>query len=163
MTLASRIGVMDQGKIVQVGEPHEVYEYPRNRFVADFLGDVNIFEGRLVDDATDHAGVHCPDAGTDLRIHHSVPGDIGTALWVAVRPEKIQIARKAPRQEHNVLKGVVEDIAYTGGLSHYRILLPTGRRIRVTRTNRDRHERPITWDEEVYAYWGRTSGIALTS
>ena len=163
MTLATRIGVMNQGQITQVGEPREIYEYPRSRFVANFIGDVNMFEGRILVDGVDHAVIQSDEAGAQIRIGYAVPGREGDPIAVAVRPEKILMGRERPADLENVLSGVVEDISYLGGLSHYRIKLASGKRVRITQTNRDRHEDPITWDEPVFLSWETPSSVALSS
>lgn len=162
MTLATRIGVMDEGNIVQVGEPHEIYEFPRSRFVADFVGSINMFEGRVIDDEVDHVTIRSKEAGCDLYVDHGISCGPDQKVWFAVRPEKVYLSRERPPGEVNVAKGVVEEVAYLGELSVYRVILDSGRRIRVTKPNLDRHhEGAIRWDETVYAHWGPSSGVVL--
>ncbi|MCK5366881.1 MAG: TOBE domain-containing protein, partial [Gammaproteobacteria bacterium] len=164
MTLSSRIGVMNDGEIVQTGTPTEIYEFPNSRFVADFIGSVNVFEGRVVEDEADHVRVESEEAGCDLYIDHGVSTTSGAHVWVAVRPEKISIATEKPDQDENCAAGVVDEIAYMGGLSIYHVILETGKKIRVTqpnllRTSTDR----ITWEDQVYLTWHPSSGVVLTS
>ncbi len=164
MTLSSRIGVMNDGEIVQTGTPTEIYEFPNSRFVADFIGSVNVFEGRVVEDEADHVRIESEEAGCTLYIDHGVSTTSGAHVWVAVRPEKISIATEKPDQDENCAAGVVDEIAYMGGLSIYHVILETGKKIRVTqpnllRTSTDR----ITWEDQVYLTWHPSSGVVLTS
>lgn len=148
MTLASRIGVMRDGKIVQVDEPHEVYERPNSRFVADFIGSVNIFEG--------HA------TGTSLTTEDGVLPipDARGRVYFAIRPEKLGITLK--RQEPDMLSGIVEDIAYLGNQSIYVVRLPSGNLVRVAQTNKSRAEASITWDDTVSISWVPEDGVVLS-
>jgi putrescine transport system ATP-binding protein len=164
MTLATRIGVMRAGRIEQVGEPREIYEFPANRFVADFVGSVNMFEGIVIEDEPDYIRLHSDEAGTEIFVGHGVSCSPNQKMWYALRPEKLNISRTRPEQKDNVVEGVVEDIAYMGDQSSYRVRLKTGKIVRLTRTNRDRgEEAPITWDETVYLSWGPFSGVVLAS
>lgn len=162
MTLSTRIGVMDQGEIVQVGEPHEIYEFPLSRFVADFIGSVNIFMGHVSDDATNFVRIHCKEADCDIHVSHGVSCTQNQKLWFAVRPEKLIIAREKPNGKYNVVKGIVDEIAYQGNLSVFRIKLASGKMVRVTKSNRSRHdEDAISWDDHVYISWDDTAGVVL--
>ncbi|MEO1067326.1 MAG: polyamine ABC transporter ATP-binding protein [Pseudomonadota bacterium] len=163
MTLATRIGVMDRGRIVQVGEPRDIYEFPQSRFVADFLGSVNLFEGVVSRDEENETAVRSPDVETELTISHAISCVLNQKVAYAVRPEKVRLTREKPAQDTNVCRVTVEDIAYLGGMSVYLLKLPTGKTMRVTSPNRDRHEDAITWDEEVYASWNAASGVVLVS
>src|ERR1700677_4432971 len=95
MTLASRIGVMDHGEMVQAGTPSEIYEFPSSKFVADFIGSVNLFEGRLVEDEPDFVRVQCPELPATVLIDHGISAPPDAPLWVAVRPEKINLSSTA--------------------------------------------------------------------
>lgn len=164
MTLSSRIGVMDQGRIVQVGTPNEIYEHPASRFVANFIGSVNLFEGNVVEDEADHVRIQSSDAACILYIGHGVNNIIeGSRVSVAVRPEKIKITHDKPEQTENVTRGVIEEVAYMGSLSIYRIQLPGGALVQVTQPNLDRDTRQFTWDDEVYLSWNPYSGLVLTA
>lgn len=164
MTLSTRIGVMDDGFIEQVGEPVEIYEFPTNRFVADFIGSVNMFEGVVVDDKPDSVRIQSDEAGGQIHVSHGVSCSPNQRMWFAIRPEKMEISRTKPRQKNNVVKGVVEDIAYLGNQSVYLVRLPSGKLVRLTRGNRDRgEEKPIDWDEKVYLHWNANSGVVLAS
>ena len=162
MTLSTRIGVMNDGEIEQVGEPHEIYEYPQNRFVADFIGSVNMIEGVVAEDEPDHITIASEQAGCTVHVPHGVACSPNQKLWYALRPEKLEITRNAV-QSQNSVAGMVEDIAYMGNLSIYRVRLPGGMILRVARTNRARGEQDITWDEQVHVSWEAGAGVVLTS
>lgn len=164
MTLSSRIGVMADGQIVQVGTPREVYEYPQNRFVADFIGSVNTFEGRIVKDEVDHVVISSPDTGTEIFVDHGVSCTLGQKVAIALRPEKIQMRRKPLGDLRNLTTGTVEEIGYFGNQSIYHVVLDTGKIVRVARPNLTRSaEDSPTWGDKVYLGWGGASGVVLVS
>ncbi len=163
MTLSSRIGVMDQGEIVQIGTPNEIYEYPKTRHIADFIGSVNLFEGNIVEDEPDHVRIESEEAGCSLFINHGISINEGALVSVAVRPEKMKISRSKPDQPDNVTVGKIGEIAYMGNLSIYRIQLKNGKMVQATLPNLDRDTEQFTWDEEVFVSWKSSSGLVLTS
>lgn len=160
MTLSTRIGVMDAGQIVQVGEPEEIYETPKSKFVADFIGSVNLFEG-TVDVAVSNT----------LRIKSTEAGDLLAApitglkskqnVWVAVRPERISVTREKPADAANIIQGEVQEVAYLGNLSTYHVRLESGKVVKVTKSNLDQVGEPIKWDEQVYLSWNVAAGVVL--
>jgi putrescine transport system ATP-binding protein len=162
MTLASRVAVMDKGRFVQVGTPKEVYEYPANRFVADFFGTINLFAGTLSRVEGDICEI-TTDVGTAILAGRRDNMNTGDRVWVAVRPEKIAIAKKPPPAgADTVLKGIVWDLAYYGGLSLYRVKTESGMMVQVSAQNRVRSvERIVEWDEHVYLSWDRQSSVVL--
>jgi putrescine transport system ATP-binding protein len=163
MTLSTRIGVMDAGEIVQVGEPPEIYEHPASRFVADFIGSVNLFEGRVARDEPDFIRIDAPAVGGEIYVGHGVSCVLNQRVWFAVRPEKVRLTRERPDQRDNAFAGMVEEVAYMGNLSIYRVRLDTGTLVKVTRANLSRHtEDAITWDERVWVSWEDTAGVVLT-
>jgi putrescine transport system ATP-binding protein len=164
MTLASRIGVMDHGYIVQVGTPTEIYEYPTTRFVADFIGSVNMFEGRIVEDEPSYVRIASPEAGsTPIFVDHGVSAPPNSTVWVAVRPEKIHLARENPGRDANLFRGTVTEIAYLGDVSRYLVRLDTGKIVRITQPNISRREEDrITWDEPVWVYWDASANVVVT-
>ncbi len=163
MTLSTRIGVMDAGEIVQVGEPTEIYEHPKSRYVADFIGSVNMFEGRVSVDEPDYIHIDSPEAGREIHIGHGVPCRLNQQMWYAIRPEKVRLSREKPEDVHNVFRGVVEEVGYMGSLSIYRVRLSSGKIISATRANVSRQDADaLTWDEEVWVSWGDTSGVVLS-
>jgi putrescine transport system ATP-binding protein len=168
MTLASRIAVMEKGRLAQVGTPGEVYEYPVNRFVADFVGNINLVEAEVTGCTGDTVALRCPALDAGVRAPARDPGvrvdpAAGTRMWVAIRPEKITISREAPRDgDRNVLKGVVWDLGYFGDQSLYRVRLPGGTVIQVSAQNLRRSAHHVVeWDDEVYLSWDVASTILL--
>ena len=163
MTLSTRIGVMDAGEIVQVGEPPEIYEHPNSRYVADFIGSVNTFEGRVSADETDSIQIAAPEIGGDIHVGHGVSCILGQQVWYAIRPEKISISRDRPEGRGNAFRAKVDEIAYMGNLSVFRLTLPSGKVMKVTRANLSRHEEDgITWDDEIWISWDDIAGVVLT-
>jgi len=164
MTLSSRIGVMNNGEIVQKGTPSQIYEYPASRFVADFIGSVNIFQGRVVEDEADYVRITSSEAGCPLYIDHGVSTVAGAQVWVAIRPEKMTVSKEKPASEDNCTHGTIDEIAYMGDLSVYHVLLDSKKRVRVTIPNLTRTgSGRFTWDEKVYLSWQGSSGVVLTS
>jgi putrescine transport system ATP-binding protein len=161
MTVADRIGVMDQGRLVQVATPPEIYERPNSRWVADFIGDVNLIEGRLVEAGESASTIMSAHAGklraaaTDARA--------GDTVWVAVRPEKVRISHEAPAAAAvNCVAGQVWDIGYLGDLSIYKVRLDNGFVMKAAAANMTRLiERPFGWDERVWLSWAPDAGVVL--
>ncbi|HEY9010805.1 MAG TPA: polyamine ABC transporter ATP-binding protein [Devosia sp.] len=164
MSLATRIGVMNQGEIAMIGEPTDIYEFPNSRFVAGFIGSVNMFEGVVTEDEPDHVRIRSTEVGGDIYVGHGVDCAPDQVLWFAIRPEKIQLSREKPEGTANIAHGMVEDIGYLGDMSVYQVILDSGKRIRVTQTNIVRgNPDAIKWDEPVWCQWGDTSGSVLTN
>ena len=160
MTMASRIAVMSKGRVLQVGTPQEVYEHPANRFVADFIGNVNLFEGRLSVDEADHCAVRTGIG--DIQVGHGVSGSLSMPVALAVRPEKLEISRERPAVAKNIFSGQVKEIAYFGSYSTYIVVASDGTRVRITESNTSRDGRsPITWDDAVFFWWDDAAGIVL--
>jgi len=147
MTMASRIAVMDHGKLVQVDTPDRIYESPNSVYVADFIGDVNIIQG-----APPVKGM----AGDNLIAN-------AEASFV-IRPEKIGISKEEPLELHNRVRGQVEDIAYLGNISTYYVRLPNGTLVKSQTSNSRRlARRDITWQDDVWLSWTDTAGLVLAS
>ncbi|EXI81147.1 MAG: Spermidine/putrescine import ATP-binding protein PotA [Candidatus Accumulibacter appositus] len=162
MTLSSRIGVMDHGKIVQVGTPQEIYESPSNRFVAEFVGSVNVFEGQVTASEAGRMRIRCAELEQALDVLSNAVAAPQARLWVAIRPEKIQLALQPPQAASNWTRGLVKEIAYLGDLSVLLIRLESGKTVRVTRPNVWRHEEEsITWEQEVYLHWHDSSPMIV--
>ena len=162
MTLASRIGVMNHGEIVQAGTPSEIYEFPGSKFVADFVGSVNIFEGKLVEDEPEHVRIASEELGGTIFVSHGISAPPEAIVWAAIRPEKVFMSTAPPEGTDNVVRGAVQDIAYLGDLSIYLVKLATGKVVRVTQPNTSRHAEAITWDQQVYLSWDSTSPVVVT-
>lgn len=164
MTMSSRLGVMDHGRMRQVGTPNEIYEYPHSEYVADFIGIINKFEGRVVEDERDHILVESEEAGGELYVSHSADAPVGSQVKVAIRPEKIMITTTPPEQKRNATKGIIKDIGYLGDVSIYHVELKGGKVVLATQPNLVRlAERPVTWDDEVYLFWRAENSIVLTT
>jgi len=162
MTMSTRLAIMQQGKIMQVGTPGEIYEYPNSLSVARFLGSVNIFEGILTSEEEDTVIVECPDLETSLAVTYSASVPMGARVSVAVRPEKIIMSQHPFNAAHNVTQGIVKDIAYLGDVSVYYIQLASGKTVMATQPNLVRlAERPVTWDSQVFLFWRAESSIVL--
>jgi putrescine transport system ATP-binding protein len=161
MTIANRIGVMNQGRLVQVATPSEIYEQPNSRWVADFIGDVNLIEGRVVEAGAAATTVASASVGT-LRAAASdaKPGD---AVAVALRPEKIAIARDAPPADANRVEGEIAEIGYLGDFSIYKVKLADGFVMEAAAANVTRViERPVSIGDRVWLSWGADAGVVLT-
>jgi putrescine transport system ATP-binding protein len=164
MTMADRIAVMDHGRIVQVATPGEIYEQPKTRFIAEFVGDVNILEGNVLAQENGLWRVRSRSAQAPLTIDD--PDEVlhaDQAVAIAVRPEKMVIHRDAPGPDAlNVLTGEVWDIGYLGDWTVYRVKLASGAILRVSRANRSRFvDNPIDWDEQVYVTFAPDAAVIL--
>ena len=163
MTLSTRIAVMEKGRFLQVGEPKEIYEYPKSRFVADFIGTINTFDGTVAEVNEESVSVACEEAGENIVAHGKYDVAQGQSVSVAVRPEKIFIHKNEPDGDDGIrLRGVVDDLGYLGNLSLYRIRLETGKIIQVSRQNQRRSaKRFFEWDDKVWVSWLPGSAIVL--
>ena len=126
MTVSSRIGVMDSGNLIQVATPAEIYEAPINKDVADFIGDVNLLKGIYKGQNEIGTQLLSDDSNSIVYATQKVDAAIGNQLWFAIRPEKLEISKRLPKNEHNILKGTIEDIAYGGSFSTYHVKLKNG-------------------------------------
>jgi putrescine transport system ATP-binding protein len=163
MTLASRIAVMHEGRIAQVGTPGEVYEYPANRYVAGFVGNINLIEGRVTGAANGRLSLRADALDADLAVLCEDAGGLDGSVAVAVRPEKITISREAPNGgERNVVKGIVRDLGYFGDQSLYRVRTKSGAILQVSAQNLRRSAKlSVEWDDEVFLSWEVGSTILL--
>jgi putrescine transport system ATP-binding protein len=162
MTVADRIGVMDHGRVMQVATPPELYEQPNSRWVADFVGDVNLIEGRVVDVAESGTVIESAAVGR-VRAGAAQGAKVGDTVWVALRPEKVRVLRAKPAVTENCASGVVRDIAYLGDLSVYNVALDNGFVMHAAAANLTRLiERSISWDDRVWLTWDASAGIVLT-
>ena len=166
MTLSTRIAVMDTGRFMQIGTPTEIYEFPNSRLVATFIGNANMFEGRVTENGPDHVSVDSKDPECSFYIDHGLSIQEGSKVWIAVRPEKVRISKQAPESAGvNSIKGMVDDIGYLGGISTYRVKIGENRIVEITSPNQVRPKDgnpPIDWDEEVYLSWDASSSVVLT-
>ena len=165
MTMAERIAIMHLGWIAQVGSPMDIYETPASRLVCEFIGNVNLFDGELIEDMGDHAVIASPGLENPIYVGHGISTRAqDKQITYAIRPEKLLIGTELPELErpgYNWAKGVVHDIAYLGGHSVYYIKLPSGGVLQAFMANAERHVKLPTWEEEVYVYWWDDSGVVL--
>ena len=165
MTMASRIAGMSEGRFLQVGRPSEIYETPANRFVADFIGNVNLMEGTLTKDEVDHVLVRCVDC--THHVGHGITGTEGMKVAVAIRPEKIRISREAPSPadgEFNRVRGTVKDLAYFGSFTVYHLALASGAALKVSASNTERHrDHAIGVGDAAWASWSPAAQVVLTA
>jgi putrescine transport system ATP-binding protein len=162
MTMSSRIAVMNAGRIEQVNTPVSVYEYPGSRFVADFIGAANMFEG-TAGGGEGAVSVSCPELAHDLAVQGAPRVEAGQAVTVMVRPEKVMIGRDRPAGDLNWAEGVISDIAYLGDVSIYHVRLDSGRKVRALRTNLHHGEDSrLTWEDRVFLGWSPADALVLT-
>jgi putrescine transport system ATP-binding protein len=163
MTVADRIGVMDRGRLMQVATPAEVYEQPNSRWVADFIGDVNLIEGSIVAAGTE-ATMIASEAAGNVRAAAAPDARSGAAVCIALRPEKLRITRDRPVDSAvNCVSGTVLDIGYLGDLSIYKVRLDSGFVMKAVAANVTRLvERPIDWRNRVWLSWAPEAGVVLT-
>ncbi|MDE2135814.1 MAG: ABC transporter ATP-binding protein [Gammaproteobacteria bacterium] len=165
MALASRIAVMDHGKVVQVGTPSEIYEFPASRFVADFVGTTNLFEGTVTRCEPGLITVHCPETGGELLVDEDGRFAPGQRVWVALRPEKIRLGKEPPSGARvNQLRGMVWELGYLGNRSTYHIKTTSGKVVMAFSQNERRtSEWAIDWSDEVYVSWDADAAVLLQS
>ncbi|NEX19561.1 polyamine ABC transporter ATP-binding protein [Thiorhodococcus mannitoliphagus] len=162
MTMSTRIAVMDAGQIMQVDTPTAIYEFPNCRLTAEFIGSVNLFEGKVMEREGDQVLIEARHGGI-LRMRSLHPHPLGTPVTVAIRPEKMRLSDGPAEDGVNRLSGVVEDIAYLGDVSIYRIRANGGQLVEMTLTNiQPRTEQALTWEQDVSVEWSPTSGVVLT-
>ncbi|TKZ17935.1 ABC transporter ATP-binding protein [Shimia litoralis] len=164
MTVASRVAVMDHGKIVQVATPDAIYETPNSTYVADFIGDVNLIEGKAVAQDGEKVTIAWAEGQPDIIGTSDKPFSNGKTVHFAIRPEKIAIAAEKPDGAANTIQGKVLDIAYLGNISTYHVELANGHIIKAQAANNRRiSRRSFTWEDQVWLSWTDTAGILLES
>jgi putrescine transport system ATP-binding protein len=169
MTMASRLAVMSEGRFLQVGAPGDIYETPATRFVADFIGNVNLMEGTLSDDQVDHVIIDCADCRH--YVGHGITGTEGMAVTVALRPEKIRIGRELlppqdgePEGGLNRVQGTVKDLSYFGSFTVYHLALASGMVLKISASNTERHRADeLTWGDSAWASWSPDAHVVLTA
>ncbi|WP_374574485.1 ABC transporter ATP-binding protein [Phenylobacterium sp.] len=174
LALATRCAVMNRGLLQQVAPPNDLYEFPNSRFVADFIGSVNLFEGELAVDEADHAVIKSPELDADIFLDHGVTGAKGATVWAALRPEKIELHKRpagaaAPSIDDsptgsNAVPGVIRQEVYLGSESVYEVEISGGRRIKVARSNLTRWDQEdFAVGEDVWLFWHACSPAVLLS
>jgi putrescine transport system ATP-binding protein len=161
MTVATRVAVMDEGRIIQVATPAHIYEAPNSVYVADFIGDVNIISGRAKPEG-DKVAIQWAEGQPDILGTTPTPFGAGQEIHFAIRPEKVRISTEEPQDAANKVQGKVLDIAYLGNISTYHVELATGQIIKSQTANTRRlSRRQITWEDPVWISWTDTAGVLL--
>ena len=170
MTMANRIAVMQNGSFMQVGKPGEIYETPNSKYVADFIGNVNLFPGKVTVDEPDHVVIE--SAQCTHYVSHGITGTSGMEVTVALRPEKIYLQHHQPvaadressgEDQFNMVQGVIRNIVYFGAVTLYRVELAGGQILKVELTNAARHEeRRLNMNDAVWAWWDGSDLVVLT-
>jgi putrescine transport system ATP-binding protein len=168
MTMASRIAIMSEGRFLQVGAPGDIYETPATRFVADFIGNVNLMDGTLDHDDTDHCVIGCADC--KHYVGHGITGTEGMPVTVALRPEKIALQRDKPEGvpgkegDFNMVQGTVKEMSYFGSFTVFHLQLASGAMLKVSQSNTQRHaDETYTWGDTVWAHWSPSAHVVLTA
>ncbi len=163
MTMSTRIGLMNEGKILQIGTPTEIYEYPNSKYVANFIGTMNIFDGIVVESDSEHVTIESNGLEQNIFIGASTSVAVGANVHVAIRPEKVKISKEKPNKKNNWAFGIVEDVVYLGDVSIYYVRTELNKMLLATETNLVRvAERAIQWEDKVYLSWEQENGIILT-
>jgi spermidine/putrescine transport system ATP-binding protein len=174
LAMAGRCAVMNRGALLQVATPSDLYEYPNSRFVADFIGQVNLVEGKLDVDMPDHAIIKVAALDAPVYVNHGVTGAEGGTVWVAIRPEKMKMTRRAasdvpPKLDdcppgHNVVAGTIRHISYLGSVSSFEVETTGGLRLKVLYLNPTRSAvEEFTWDQPVWVSWHAGAPAILLS
>ena len=165
MTMADRIGVMSEGRLLQVGPPAEIYDRPNSRFTADFIGDTNIFYGTVKAVAPGRSVVAAPDMERDIVVRAALSERPGSGVWVSIRPESIELQREPLEDDAvNACLGTVRDVAYLGGSSVFHVELPTSRIVKAAvPTAHWRQDQPPAQGETIVVRWPPAACVVLTS
>jgi putrescine transport system ATP-binding protein len=165
MTLSTRIAVMETGQFMQIGTPTEIYEFPESRLVANFIGNANMFEGRVTENGPDHVVFNSKKPECEFYVDHGISIQEGQKAWIALRPEKIKISKEPHSADNsNQMKGIVHDIGYLGKVSTYRVMVGETL-VEITSPNQSRPKDSnlvIDWDDEVYLSWDASSSVVLS-
>ena len=163
MTVASRVAVMDHGRLAQVDTPDRIYETPNSVYVADFIGDINLIEGNIHSSGNGRVAISWAEGQPDIESEHAGALAAGTPCTFAIRPEKTAISKERPENAANAVSGKIHDIAYLGNISTYHVRLDSGHIIKAQAANRERGSRQgLTWEDSVWLSWTRTAGLVLT-
>lgn len=164
MTMSTRIGIMNDGYIEQVGTPREIYEFPGTRFVADFIGAANMFNGVILRADERGTAIQTPEITAEVEVSHAGAGEAGTPVTVMVRPEKMRVSKVPPtNQETNRTEGTVIEIGYLGDMSIFHVRLDSGKVVRASQLNLHQEaEQKITWEDRVHLSWHPSNAVMLT-
>jgi putrescine transport system ATP-binding protein len=162
MTMADRIAILEKGRLMQVATPAEIYEAPASRFVAGFVGNVNMFEGTVA--AREAAGARIAGAGgAEILVDNAGDAAAGRAVAFAVRPEKIKVSSRRPEGAVNAMEGEIYDLAYLGDMTVYHVRLPDGQVVKASALNSARSsDDPLTWNDRAWISFQPDAGVVLT-
>lgn len=164
MTMSTRMAIMDDGKVRQVGAPHDIYEFPNSRYVAEFIGSINLFDGVVIEQELDHVLIESHEIDCLCYAAHSGVVPVGAKVSFAIRPEKLMISTLKPAYPRNWTQGIVKEIAYLGDISIYYVQLKSGKIVMATLPNLLRlSDRNFKWDDTVYLFWRSENSLVLTS
>jgi len=162
MTMADRIAIMDKGEVMQVATPADVYEAPASRYVANFVGNVNMFEGKVAERTAESARI-TGATGAQILVENAGDAASGSDVVFAIRPEKIRISSTRPAEAVNALEGEVYDIAYLGDMTVYHVRLDDGQMVRASAMNATRAaDDPLTWEDRAWISFRPDAGVVLT-
>ncbi len=162
MTMADRIAILDKGQVMQVATPAEIYEAPASRFVASFVGNVNMFEGTVAAREANKARI-AGASGGEIFVENAGDAAAGNAVAFAVRPEKIKVSSKRPEGSANAMEGEVFDLAYLGDMTVYHVRLPDGQVVKASALNSSRlTDDPLTWNDRAWISFQPDAGVVLT-
>ncbi len=163
MTMADRIAILEKGEVMQVATPAEVYEAPGSRYVAGFVGNINMFEGKIGGRSDDAVEITLPGGQTPIRSQGGKDLAAGSDVVFAIRPEKIAVSSRPPAAGLNAMRGEVFDIAYLGDMTVYHVKLPDGQVVKASALNAARiTEDPLTWDDQAWISFRPDAGVVLT-
>jgi len=162
MTMADRIAILDKGEVMQVATPAEIYEAPSSRFVAGFVGNVNMFEGTVAE--LDAGTARISGNGMTIRAHNVGNAAAGSSVAFAIRPEKIKVSSQKPETDGtNVVEGEIYDIAYLGDMTVYHVKLPDGQVVKASSLNASRiSDNPLSWNDRAWISFLPDAGVVLT-
>ena len=162
MTMADRIAIMDKGQVMQVATPAEIYEAPASRFVAEFIGNVNMLEGTVSERASSTATI-TGASGAKIVVENAGDAAAGSTVAFAIRPEKIRVSSRPPEGAANVMEGEIWDLAYLGDMTVYHVKLADGQVIKASALNASRvTEDPLTWNDKAWISFAPDAGVVLT-
>jgi putrescine transport system ATP-binding protein len=162
MTMADRIAILDKGEVMQVATPAEVYEAPVSRFVAGFVGNVNMLEGSVAERSGNTATI-TGASGAQIRVENAGEATAGSSVAFAIRPEKIRVSSKPPVGAANVMEGEIFDLAYLGDMTVYHVRLVDGQVVKASALNSARvTEDPLSWNDKAWISFAPDAGVVLT-
>lgn len=163
MTMADRIAIMDKGQVIQVATPAEVYEAPVSRFVADFVGNVNMLEGTVASSGGGTARI-TGTTGAEIVVENAGDAQAGSNVAFAIRPEKIRVSSRPPADgTANVMEGEIWDLAYLGDMTVYHVKLADGQVVKASALNSARiTDDPLSWHDRAWISFAPDAGVVLT-